>query len=384
MYTHSSILGSPFITWATRKLRQHEIHLFHTNDSRLTFKLPTHGPQQLLTPLSPRFLITIFHITHDKLLWVILEPFFVHLTDHEVRNDNFGNDLLERRLIVENLLVHRFAHERGEEFDAGCSEYVMFGIRAASHEKIPDGSGEFSKEGNEGFLVFVPVEKEIVHDGGLEGIDKTGLVLFVVIFQERIFVLQVLCKLLHPFSHVILKVFRQILPVETVKDATHVPEGFKSWFELMGIIAVSFHALSGGFEERKERRLEPFQCVEYIRIELVGFIDISEPFEDGIGRGENTAHDGHIGRGEFLDEFGEEIVPLLGIIDGGNDANALRALGLDLGRGGAHEFDEVLLDEYAIVGGDDDAVCAVFVGCVPALFENVFEVDGSGLADMRV
>ena len=114
-------------------------------------------------------------------------------------------------------------------------------------------------------------------------------------------------------------------------------------------------------------------------VQFVGPLHVAEAAEDGVGRHEDARDDVGVGRVEALDEVGEEVVPVLGEVDLGDEGDGLGALGLDLRGDQAHQLDEVVLDDGAIGGADGDALGAVLGVLVPALLADVLEVNGRGL-----
>ena len=183
----------------------------------LHLELPAHGPEELLADLPPTFGVAALHVAEDVVVRVVLELLLIGVADHDVGDDDLGDDVAEGVGIVEQILVHELADEGGEEADGGGGQGVVLGLVGEAHEEVPNQAGELGKEGEEGLLVLVGVQVEVLHDGGLQYVDGAGLVLLVGVGQGGILVLQVAGELLHPLGHVILEEFRQVLPVEGVE-----------------------------------------------------------------------------------------------------------------------------------------------------------------------
>ena len=215
--THRRILLLPLSDRVPLEALQHGRHVLLADGGGLDLELPAHGPEELLADLPPTFGIAALHVAEDVVVGVVLELLLIGIADHDVGDDDLGDDVAEGVGIVEQILVHELADEGGEEADGGGGQGVVLGLVGEAHEEVPNQPGEFGKEGEEGLLVFVGVQVEVLHDGGLQYVDGAGLVLLVGVGQGGILVLQVAGELLHPFGHVILEEFRQVLPVEGVE-----------------------------------------------------------------------------------------------------------------------------------------------------------------------
>ena len=377
--TYRRILLLPLPGWVPLEALQHGRHVLPADAGGLGLELAAHGPKELLADLPPTFGVAALHIAEDVVVRVVLELLLVGFPDHNVGDDDLGNDVAQGVGIVEQILVHELPDEGGEETNGGGGQSVVLGLVGKAHEEIPNQPGELGQEGEEGLLILVGVQVEILHDGGLQYVDGAGLVLLVGIGEDGVLVLQVAGEFLHPLVHVILEVFRQVLPVEGVEYPAHGPEGGEARFELGRVVRGGLDGLAGLDEEGEEGGLEALQNVQDVAVQVVGPLHVAEPAEDGVGRNEDARNDVGVGRVESLDEVGEEVVPVLREVDLGDEGYGLGALGLDLGGDRAHQVDEVILDEVAIGRADGNALRAVLGVLVPSLLADVLEVNGRGL-----
>mmetsp|Transcript_2460 Transcript_2460/g.5111 ORF Transcript_2460/g.5111 Transcript_2460/m.5111 type:complete len:284 (-) Transcript_2460:58-909(-) len=212
----------------------------------------------------------------------------------------------------------------------------------------------------------------------------------------RVDVLQMLGEAGHPLLHVILEVFRQVLVIERVENAADGSQGGQTGSQLGDVVAGREGVQLGvdGLEQLRERFLEAVQHVQNVFVERVAALHVAEPLEDGIGRDENPVDDAPVAVVETRDQIGQQVVPLGRKIRRGDQADGFSQLDLNLGGHRAHQFDQVVLDDVAVLGRHGVlskfrvgvVVVAVRAAAIwrPALLDHVLEVDRGGLADRAV
>lgn len=111
-----------------------------------------------------------------------------------------------------------------------------------------------------------------------------------------------------------------------------------------------------------------------LSIQLIAPEQRPPALENGMRNGQYAVvGDGVIGS-QARHEIVDERVPSFPEVAVGNDAHGLAELGLDGGRAGDHERDELALDGENFVGGE--LVVAVFIG--PIALDEVLEEEGGG------
>jgi hypothetical protein len=216
----------------------------------------------------------------------------------------------------------------------------------------------------------------------------TGLHLLILVDQDWIRILQQLGESRHPFAHVILEEFRQILIIETVEYAIDAPQRRQTRREPDDVAGdVDPVELRGDANEKsRQRLLQALQHVQDVRVQRVGALNVSESLKYGIGRQEDAVDDVPIGIGKFGNQVREEIVPPRGEIGRRDDRDGLAALALELGGDRAHERDEVVLYQRPVRFRDDASHASVVVLVVggPSPLHHVLEMHGRRLPDREV
>ena len=116
---HRRILLLPLPGRVPLEAFQHGRHVFGADAGGLGLELTAHGPEKLLADLPPALSVAPLHIAKDVVVRVVLELLLVGFADHDVGDDDLGDDVAQGVGAVEQVLVHELADEGGEEADGG-------------------------------------------------------------------------------------------------------------------------------------------------------------------------------------------------------------------------------------------------------------------------
>ena len=130
--------------------------------------------------------------------------------------------------------------------------------------------------------------------------------------------------------------------------------------------------------------LHNIERIQDILIECITALHMTKGFENGISRQEGTIDDWIVGRVEFLHERRKQILPILREIHLCNQTNGFGTLCLNGRRNCTHEFDQMALDNVAILVGKGNAIRSVFIRYIPALFNDILKVHSSRLSYSRI
>lgn len=123
------VLLLPLVHGVSSVLLEHLVDVRPTDLHRGHQELFAHASDKLAGAATASIRIHALQIALDPLRGVVLEELHVHFSEHEIRHHDLLNDLLQRRLVLEELCVVGLGDDVGEEANTHGGQSVVLHLR---------------------------------------------------------------------------------------------------------------------------------------------------------------------------------------------------------------------------------------------------------------